>query len=299
MFAEPRPVLCHWMPRTLTTKNNPRRRNRRRKKERKKERNPQSAKVTSVDSIPWQQNATRPVATYRSSVDLGTNLSKPLYCGLIAVRDQPYRNPGMRWTLRAQEGIAWCLLFGMKTDKQKRRQIIPATPTMQCEFHPTKVLFTEVVGKFATTWEMAFRIKHLTSLTEAEGTRVVRACIVNSLSVRRVLSGCWICLTGLPIRSHHCRLDTRSTKQSPFPLHPLLLPPSCSARYAWLIFLCLEEATHKGDNYRSKDVTQTQQQRPESPTVILTWRARYINSAGGTSSKIMLRRFDCVLILFR
>ena len=142
MFAEPRPVLCPGMPRTLTTKNKPRRRNRRRRKERKKERKKaQSGKVTSVDSIPWQQNASRPVAAYRSSVDLATNLSKPLYCGLIAVRDQPYRNPGMRWTLRAQEGIAWCLLFGMKTDKQKRRQIIPATPTMQCEFHPTKVLF--------------------------------------------------------------------------------------------------------------------------------------------------------------
>ena len=30
---------------------------------------------------------------------------------------------------------------------------------------------------------------------------------------------------------------------------------------------------HKGVNQRSKDVTQTRQQRPESPTVTLTWRA--------------------------
>ena len=30
------------------------------------------------------------------------------------------------------------------------------------------------------------------------------------------------------------------------------------------------ESTLKGVNQRSKDVTQTQQQRPESPTVILT-----------------------------
>ena len=33
------------------------------------------------------------------------------------------------------------------------------------------------------------------------------------------------------------------------------------------------ESTHKGVNQRSKDVTQTQQQRPELPTVTLTWHA--------------------------
>ena len=31
------------------------------------------------------------------------------------------------------------------------------------------------------------------------------------------------------------------------------------------------ESTHKGVNWRSKDVTQVQQRRPESPTVTLTW----------------------------
>ena len=31
------------------------------------------------------------------------------------------------------------------------------------------------------------------------------------------------------------------------------------------------ESAHKGVNQCSKDVTQAQQQRPESPTVILTW----------------------------
>ena len=34
------------------------------------------------------------------------------------------------------------------------------------------------------------------------------------------------------------------------------------------------ESTHKGVNLHPKDVTQTQQQRPESPTVTLTWHAR-------------------------
>ena len=33
------------------------------------------------------------------------------------------------------------------------------------------------------------------------------------------------------------------------------------------------ETTHKGVNQRSKDVTQTQQQKPESPTVTLAWHA--------------------------
>ena len=33
------------------------------------------------------------------------------------------------------------------------------------------------------------------------------------------------------------------------------------------------ESTHKGVNQCSKGVTQTQQQRPESPSVTLTWHA--------------------------
>ena len=49
-------------------------------------------------------------------------------------------------------------------------------------------------------------------------------------------------------------------------------------------------SANKGVNQRSKDVTQTQQQRPESPTVALTWHAskhkvhklhRYICTTGG------------------
>ena len=32
-------------------------------------------------------------------------------------------------------------------------------------------------------------------------------------------------------------------------------------------------STHKGVNWRSKDITNAQQQRPESPTVTLTWHA--------------------------
>ena len=38
--------------------------------------------------------------------------------------------------------------------------------------------------------------------------------------------------------------------------------------------LVISESTHKGVNQRSKYVTQVQQQRPESPTVTLTWHAR-------------------------
>ena len=34
------------------------------------------------------------------------------------------------------------------------------------------------------------------------------------------------------------------------------------------------QATHKGGHQRLKQVTQVQQQRPESPTVTLTWHAR-------------------------
>ena len=33
------------------------------------------------------------------------------------------------------------------------------------------------------------------------------------------------------------------------------------------------ESAHKGVNQRPKDVTKTQQQRPESPTVTGTWHA--------------------------
>ena len=37
--------------------------------------------------------------------------------------------------------------------------------------------------------------------------------------------------------------------------------------------LSLSESTNKGVNQRSKHVTQVQQQRPESPTIPLTWHA--------------------------
>ena len=45
----------------------------------------------------------------------------------------------------------------------------------------------------------------------------------------------------------------------------------------------------KGVNYRSKDVTQVQQQRPESPSLTLTWHTcytSYINSTRDTSSAV-------------
>ena len=52
-------------------------------------------------------------------------------------------------------------------------------------------------------------------------------------------------------------------------------------------FLSLD-TTHKGVNYFWKDVTQTQQQRPETPTVTFTWHASKLkvrNSIRCTSSK--------------
>ena len=38
-----------------------------------------------------------------------------------------------------------------------------------------------------------------------------------------------------------------------------------------LVFKLSTEPTHKGVHWCSKDVTQVQQQRPELPTVTLTW----------------------------
>ena len=37
-----------------------------------------------------------------------------------------------------------------------------------------------------------------------------------------------------------------------------------------------QQSAHKGINWRSKDVTKTQQQRVESPTVTLTWPDMYV-----------------------
>ena len=48
--------------------------------------------------------------------------------------------------------------------------------------------------------------------------------------------------------------------------------------------LCVE-STHKGVNRRSEDVTQTQQ-RPESPTVTLTWHASKYNVLNSTRGKL-------------
>ena len=51
---------------------------------------------------------------------------------------------------------------------------------------------------------------------------------------------------------------------------------------------CLQtDATNKGGNQRSKDVTQTQQRRPESPTVLspgMPVNTRYMNFTRGTVS---------------
>ena len=51
----------------------------------------------------------------------------------------------------------------------------------------------------------------------------------------------------------------------------------CASTSHLLIGLC-KEATQKGVNQRSKDVTQAQQQRPESPTLTLNWHARQYKS---------------------
>ena len=58
----------------------------------------------------------------------------------------------------------------------------------------------------------------------------------------------------------------------------------------WII-LCrtfVTESTHKGVNQHPKDVIQTQQQRPESPTVTLTWNA----------SKHKVRKFHQMYLVF-
>ena len=39
------------------------------------------------------------------------------------------------------------------------------------------------------------------------------------------------------------------------------------------VVLLFVGSTHRGVNSRPKDVTQTQQQKPEVPTVTLTWHA--------------------------
>ena len=49
------------------------------------------------------------------------------------------------------------------------------------------------------------------------------------------------------------------------------LRPDCGVQYHNTN--CRQKSTHKGLNQRSTDVTQVQQQRPESPTVTLTWHA--------------------------
>ena len=47
--------------------------------------------------------------------------------------------------------------------------------------------------------------------------------------------------------------------------------PDCDVQYHNTN--CRQKSTYKGLNQRSTDVTQVQQQRLESPTVILTWHA--------------------------
>ena len=41
----------------------------------------------------------------------------------------------------------------------------------------------------------------------------------------------------------------------------------------WLVGFAMVDSAHKGVNQPSKYATQAQQQRPESPTVTLTWHA--------------------------
>ena len=48
----------------------------------------------------------------------------------------------------------------------------------------------------------------------------------------------------------------------------------CVWIFSQTVFIQWLQPTHRGVNQHSKDITQTQQQRPESPTVTLTWHAR-------------------------
>ena len=67
----------------------------------------------------------------------------------------------------------------------------------------------------------------------------------------------------------------------------------------WLCFVlkqneAREESTRKGVNQCSKHVTQTQQQRPESPTVTLTRDARKHRVQGTSSGVFMYLVFTCI-----
>ena len=58
------------------------------------------------------------------------------------------------------------------------------------------------------------------------------------------------------------------------------------------------ESTHKGINQSSKCVTQAQQQRPESPTVALTWHASKYNSTSSLSFFLLFFFFSFFFVLF-
>ena len=56
------------------------------------------------------------------------------------------------------------------------------------------------------------------------------------------------------------------------------------------------ESTHKGVNQHSKDVTQTPQQRPDLPTVALTWHACKIQGTYTPPEAHPLKRHNDELI---
>jgi len=70
-----------------------------------------------------------------------------------------------------------------------------------------------------------------------------------------------------------------------------LNPEQSEAQSAWT------ESTRKRVNWPSKDITQTQQQRPESHTVILTWHANKYKIYKLLQMYILCRFFEDVLLV--
>ena len=86
----------------------------------------------------------------------------------------------------------------------------------------------------------------------------------------------WLCVTWLYVR-HGLIRDVHTNTLTFSPPHPAFVEERMQLELVWNTNPKQNEAqsaraesTHKGGNQRSKDVTQAQQQRPESPAATLT-----------------------------
>lgn len=92
---------------------------------------------------------------------------------------------------------------------------------------------------------------------------------------------CWVCLCQTCKRKNleAISVKTRVLERGVMwyvPLHPALYQ-SVHVVFTWKLYtptvFSYKESTHKGVNWRSKYVTQIQQQRPKSPMATPTWHA--------------------------